>query len=230
MSRQTPRKKGNQQQSSLPHQRNKSQQQHQPQILLAHIHHRDNPPDYGSDTASYMASHPVASSAGLAQRSNTDLNLSVLKRYLPSIHAILSIAANAVVYTYQINNEEGTQGWEKFGVEGTMFVCSQNRNNTQTGTASTTSPGAEGVAAWDGKKGCVFILNRRGLENMVLDLAEVENVEATDELLIFQLEDKEGLASTAPRVMGLWIHADEEATRATNTGLIQEMWRKARES
>ncbi|KAK8079195.1 hypothetical protein PG994_003002 [Apiospora phragmitis] len=148
-----------------------------------------------------MASHPPPSTAILAQRTNTDLNLSVLQRYLPSITQIKSQAANAVVYTFSAE----LQSWDKSGIEGTMFGFQQ------------------AVQA----KGCIFILNRRGLNNMILDLSEVEAIEASEELLIFKLngETDEGM----PRVVGLWIHADEESTRSTNTRIIQDMWDRIRE-
>lgn len=172
--------------------------------------------DYESDTAFYMASHPPPPTAILATRTNTDLNLSVLQRYLPSITQIKSQAANAVVYTFsaQLNT------WDKSGIEGTMFVCAQNVDATPRASAQGFQPGAQA-------KGCVFILNRRGLNNMILDLSEVEAIEASDELLIFKLtgETDEGM----PRVVGLWIHADEESTRSTNTRIIQEMWDRIRE-
>ncbi len=52
-------------------------------------------------------------------RSNTELNLTVLRRYVPSITQILSIAPFAVLYTFLPE----TQIWERCGVEGTLFIC-----------------------------------------------------------------------------------------------------------
>lgn len=207
MSRATPRKNRSQQHqqpSHHGHQRTRSQH-----LAAQAAVHSQITSDYESDTASYMASHPPVPPATLAQRSNTDLNLSVLKRYLPSITQIKSQAANAVVYTFSSE----TSAWDKSGIEGTMFVCAQ------------AADGAAGAS--DEARGCIFILNRRGLDNMVLDLAEVEAIEASEELLIFKLAGE--TAEGAPRVVGLWIHADEESTRSTNTQLIQSMWRRARE-
>ncbi|KAK8096481.1 uncharacterized protein PG998_004697 [Apiospora kogelbergensis] len=239
MSRSTPRKSRGQQQSqqpsiSHPHAHHSAtpntHQQAHPQRSGGHGHQRTRSQhlaaqaalnnqitsDYESDTASYMASHPPPSTAALAHRTNTDLNLSVLQRYLPSIAQIKSQAANAVVYTFspELNS------WDKSGIEGTMFVCAQSVDATPRSSAQGFQHGAQA-------KGCIFVLNRRGLNNMVLDLSDVEAIEASEELLIFKLhgETDDGV----PRVVGLWIHADEESTRSTNTRIIQEMWGRIRE-
>ncbi|KAK8030073.1 hypothetical protein PG993_011364 [Apiospora rasikravindrae] len=238
MSRSTPRKSRGQQQSQQPtlsHTQshhsttpNTNQQSHSQRSGHGHQRTRSQhlaaqaalnnqiTSDYESDTASYMASHPPPSTASLAQRTNTDLNLSVLQRYLPSITQIKSQAANAVVYTFSAE----LNSWDKSGIEGTMFVCAQNVDATPRSSALGFQQGAQ-------SKGCIFVLNRRGLNNMILDLSDVEAIEASEELLIFKLngETDEGL----PRVVGLWIHADEESTRSTNTRIIQEMWDRIRE-
>lgn len=172
-----------------------------------------------------MASHPAPPPSALAQRTNTELNLSVLKRYIPSIAQILSIAANAVVYTFDYD----TQAWDKAGVEGTMFICTQN-------DAPASVHGGE--AAWEGEKGCLFVLNRRGLDNMVLDLSEVSKIEVGSmgeiEMLILvlnadatraQAQSSNGNEDTGlPKVLGIWIHADTNETRTMNHALVQEMW------
>lgn len=151
-----------------------------------------------------MASHPGLPIAALAQRTNTDLNMSVLKRYLPNITEIRSIAAQTVVYTL----DSVSLTWDKANVEGTMFVCQQGGQDTL---------------------GCIFILNRKATDNLILDLRDVKEIEPKDELLIFAMADKEG-DDGAPKVLGLFIHADEETTRATNIQLIQELWGKVREA
>jgi hypothetical protein len=160
--------------------------------------------DYESDTASYMAAHPRLPIATLAQRTNTDLNMSVLKRYLPNITEIRSVAAQTVVYTL----DPQTVTWDKANVEGTMFVCQQGGQDTL---------------------GCIFILNRKATDNLILDLRDVKEIEPKDELLIFAMGDKDG-GDGPPKVLGLFIHADEDSTRTTNTQLIQELWGKVREA
>lgn len=139
-------------------------------------------------------------------RTNTELNLSVLQRYLPSIHTILSIAANAVIYTF-----DPTDGsWDKAGIEGTMFVCAQSPLPTD----STRQPRA-----------CVFVLSRRSLENLVVDLACVSHVEIQDDLIILRVD---GEAGQAEKVLGIWIHNDREEVRAVNATVITDSWKIAR--
>jgi hypothetical protein len=139
-------------------------------------------------------------------RTNTELNLSVLQRYLPSIHTILSIAANAVVYTFDPNGER----WDKSGVEGTMFVCAQ-------------APLPEDPKRHP--RACVFVLSRRGLENVVVDLATVSHVELMGELVILRVE---GEWQGADKVLGIWVHNDRDETREVNAAMIDESWKIAR--
>ncbi|TGJ87197.1 hypothetical protein E0Z10_g1601 [Xylaria hypoxylon] len=200
-----------QQQQQQHHQYQQHQQylQHQHQHQYQHI-----PPtsDYESDTAQYMApSHPSVQPAALAGRTNTDLNLDVLRRYLPSITSVLSIAANAVVYTFQPPSE-----WKRTNMEGTMFICSQRKG-----------PG-EG-----GETGCLFILNRKGLQNFVLDLDTVGDFELAGDLLIFKLDYSahelhlETGEAVTPLVLGLWTYAEDKSDRETNAALITDMWSQA---
>jgi hypothetical protein len=173
--------------------------------------------DYESDAAHYMEAREVPRLAHLPTRTNTDLNLSVLRRYLPGIRSILSIAANAVVYTFP----ESGQSWEKHGVEGTMFVCEQDPIVMASGQAL--------------PRVSVFVLNRRGLDNLVIDLVRVSDCEMADELIIFRLEDDDasnsngsGDGSAGKEVIGVWIHADEDDTREANSAIIRGAWQQAR--
>ncbi len=166
--------------------------------------------DYESDVAHYLEARDLRPAA----RSNTELNLSVLRRYLPNIRSIVSIAANSVVYVFTA----ATQNWEKSGVEGTLFVCEQE-------------PLVVGRHVLP--RACVFILNRKGLNNVIVDLAKATNCEATADLLIFRMEDDvtgDGSEEDEGNTMalGLWIHADEDHTRTVNATVIQEFWRQVR--
>ncbi len=157
--------------------------------------------DYESDAAAFQQSYEPP-----PPRNNTELNVSVLRRYLPSIHSILSIAANAVVYTFDSDSES----WNKSGIEGTLFVCTQaplagDPNNRP--------------------RACVFVLNRRGLDNVIVDLARVSHVEIMGELVILRVE---GDWEEGEKVLGIWIHNDREETRETNGAMIQECWSVAR--
>ncbi|KAF6836209.1 mRNA-decapping enzyme 1B [Colletotrichum musicola] len=195
MSRQTPRKRGG-------HNRH-------PSASASIPGPRPVQSDYESDAAHYLDNHPAPDPhPSLLTRTNTDLNLSVLRRYLPSINATLSIAANAVVYTFN----PSLPGWDKTGIEGTYFLCMQDP-----------------LPAAPGPRACIFVLNRRGLENVILNLDDVADFEVMDEIYIFRLrQDATSQAETEVenKVMGIWIHADKEDTRVMNAAMISETLRQ----
>ncbi|KAK0636096.1 hypothetical protein B0T17DRAFT_481398 [Bombardia bombarda] len=185
--------------------------------------------DYESDAARYLESRSTPRLPHAPGRSNPELNLSVLARYLPGIQSILSIAANAVTYTFL----EATQSWEKEAVEGTMFVCERAPLPTQQ------APLLPRVT--------VFVLNRRGMDNLAVDLVRVSDCEMAQELIIFRLEGDEGgdgdgetdgsdggggragpAVGKGKKVIGIWIHADEEDTRQVNMDIILAAWQQAR--
>ncbi|TKA64269.1 hypothetical protein B0A55_02568, partial [Friedmanniomyces simplex] len=121
------------------------------------------------------------------QRSNTELNLTVLRRYVPTISHILSIAPFAVIYTFSAE----TQAWEKCGIEGTLFVCQ-----------------LEGLGRYK-----AMILNRKGLDNFTTDLLHADDVEITDEYVILQAMGEEG----TPVIYGIWIFEDGGSEGITST-------------
>ncbi|KAK0701685.1 hypothetical protein B0T26DRAFT_744736 [Lasiosphaeria miniovina] len=164
--------------------------------------------DYESDAAHHMEAREQPRTLHVPTRSNTGLNMSVLGRYLPGIRGILYIAANAVVYVFS----EATQGWDKHGVERTMFVCEQNPFVASNG---------QGLPLVS-----MFVLNRRGMDN------------AVGELLIFRLENNDSSGSSGSSdggggsaekcVIGIWIRADEDDTREANNTIIRGAWQQAR--
>lgn len=156
--------------------------------------------DYESDAQIYNNVHIPPPT-----RTNTELNLSVLRRYNPAIRNILSIAASATIYLFT----PATQAWEKSGAEGTLFVCDQDSN------VSTSEPGY-----------CVVVLNRRGLDNLILHLSQTQDVEVTSELLIMRFQDKSA-DSEEQKILGIWFHEDKQDTREVNATLIQQCWEKA---
>ncbi|SPN98701.1 uncharacterized protein DNG_01745 [Cephalotrichum gorgonifer] len=168
--------------------------------------------DYESDAANYLSTHNPTHPP---HRTNTELNLGVLRRYVPSISAIVSISANAVLYTFDVS----TQSWDKSGVEGTLFVCTRE---TPSGPAS------------GDPRPCVFVLNRRGLDNLMLDLDRVRDCEVMDDLLILGLENGEGgeesEGGSMAKAMGIWMHADGDDSRRLNMNIIRTMWEQAREA
>src|SRR5947207_5731449 len=77
-------------------------------------HHQPPQPattDYETDTA--------AVPDGIHKRTNEELNLSVLRRHLPSLSAIVSIANYSVLYTFVASSQQ----WQKSDIEGTLFIC-----------------------------------------------------------------------------------------------------------
>lgn len=159
--------------------------------------------DYDSDAAQLG---PPAPNPALLNRTNTEINLAVLRRYLPSIHTILTTAANAVVYTFAPE----TSSWERTGTEGTYFLCFL-------------APEAPSQIP----RACIFVLNRRGLENTTIELGEVENFEVMDEIYIFKMAEGAGsiggaVAGTDTSVVGVWIHVQGEDSRMEHAAMVQE--------
>jgi hypothetical protein len=115
------------------------------------------------------------------QASNQALNLSVLRRYIPDILAIITTAPYAVLYIFSPHSS----AWEKSGIEGTLFViaCTPDEDT-----------GAERFKA--------VLLNRRGLENFSAELRHPDDVDITDDYVIIKGDDDED------QIFGLWIFAE----------------------
>jgi hypothetical protein len=145
-------------------------------------------------------------------RTNTELNLSVLRRYAPSVRTILSIAANAVVYRFSPT----IQQWEKAGVEGTLFVCDTAEGPTAEGPEGRHASGQHPSA-------CVIVLNRHGLNNLILEMGDVEEVEVMGEIL--SIRHVEG---SEQQVLGIWVHADKDNIRSEIAGSVLGKWREVR--
>ncbi|KAH8602341.1 Dcp1-like decapping family protein [Bisporella sp. PMI_857] len=136
-------------------------------------------------------------------RTNTEMNLSVLRRYEPSISTVMSIAASAVIYNFSLTE----QTWEKADIEGTLFVCKlQPVGNSRI------------------ERYGIVVLNKKSFENLMVDMSEVTDVEITPELLIVRLAQVVG-----ERILGIYIHADKEQTREENCRLIKECWESVHE-
>ncbi|KAK0735306.1 hypothetical protein B0T21DRAFT_367508 [Apiosordaria backusii] len=171
--------------------------------------------DYESDTAYYMENRNMAPQAPSKTRSDMEVNLTVLRRYDQTIKSVLAIAANAVIYTIG----EATAGWEKHGVEGTLFVCEQEPRADSSGQYL--------------PQYSIFILNRRGMNNFVVDLTRISNCEVVEELIVFQLEDGYTIDSNeteegAQKAIGIWMHEDETRPRTANFNTIMGAWQEAR--
>ncbi|KAL2433413.1 hypothetical protein ABEF95_005051 [Exophiala dermatitidis] len=138
--------------------------------------------DYESDNQGYQSDYPTHPPP--PNRTNEELNLSVLKRINPAITSILSIAPYAVVYEFSPMPQPE---WTKTGIEGSLFICEL-------------SPGSYGEDRY-----CAIVLNRRGLDNFQAELREGENagVEITGEYVIISF--KEG---DEQKIYGVYIFHD----------------------
>ncbi|ETS76866.1 hypothetical protein PFICI_10740 [Pestalotiopsis fici W106-1] len=159
--------------------------------------------DYESDTASYMAAHAALPNPALAQRSNDEINITVLRRYIPSLTQIYSIASNAVVYAYDSTSD--VAGFEKANIEGPLFTCQLNSSEVQNS---------------------VFILNRKSTDNLRLDLATVTNFEQSGDMLYIETMGSNG----EPKVWGLYIHDSSDNRRETHTSAILRLWHATKEA
>ena len=123
--------------------------------------------------------------ASLYTRTNVELNLSVLRRYLPSTESILLIAPYAALYTFQPSVEE----WEKSSIQGTLFIVSLKPSHI----------GLERYA--------VIILNRHGLKNFIMELQPGADVDLEDEIVVVR-----GGGEGDGMIRGFWIYEEGEDT------------------
>lgn len=143
----------------------------------------------------------------MATESIDEMNLRVLQCYEPTIRSIEAVAASSVVYAF--NSETG--GWIKADpqIEGTLFLCEQEPLE---------------VDPYVLPRACVFVLNRKGLMNVVVDLARVNAAEVMEGLITLGIEDETAAAgpdgtngASAPQVLGLWIHGN--GTTGSGSGI-----------
>ncbi|QSZ35206.1 hypothetical protein DSL72_008073 [Monilinia vaccinii-corymbosi] len=141
-------------------------------------------------------------------RDREELNLAVLRRYHPSIQTVKSIAGSATMYMFSLESKT----WEKLPIEGTLFVCELMPSPTT---------GAEDY--------CIVVLNRKGLNNVIYDLSEMNNLEINGEYLYWTVEKAETVGGTpVAKAFGIFIHEDETGTRVANQTEILNNWKKTR--
>lgn len=119
--------------------------------------------DYDTETVDATEAAPTL--APPPQRTNTELNLTVLRRYCPDIEHIVSIAPFAVIYTFSPESQQ----WEKCGIEGTLFICKLT-----------------------GARYNAIILNRKSLDNFIKELVSADDVEITEQYVILQAMGEDG--------------------------------------
>jgi hypothetical protein len=143
--------------------------------------------DYDETDTAAFTDNAAANIAPPPSRTNTELNLLVLRRYCPDVERIVQIAPFAVVYSFSPD----TQGWEKIGTEGTLFVCQ--------------------LAGASYSRYSVIILNRKSLDNFIVELVSAENVEITDSYVILQSPGEDGV----DQIYGLWIFSEDDVQPST---------------
>ena len=138
-----------------------------------HGHHQSLISDHESD-GHYLSDIPGPPSV----RTNEELNLSVISRYRSDAIMLEYVVPYVVVYTFSPES----LAWEKSGMEGSTFLCRL-------------SPNAE----YD-YRCAVIVLNRRGLDNLNIELCSNETVDITDEYVIIKHETPE-----QTDIYGLWV-------------------------
>jgi hypothetical protein len=134
------------------------------------------PSDYESDGQFYPDMPPAP-----IQRTDEELNISVLRRHNPDVISLEYVAPYAVVYQFS----SASQQWEKSGIEGSAFICGLR-------------PTQESPARYD-----VTVLNRRGLDNFNFELLNASDVEFTEEYIILNT-----MIESLPKIYGLWIFSE----------------------
>ena len=171
---------------------------------LQQIHQQENlvSDSYDSDNQAYPSDYPIRPPP--AERTNDELNLSVLRRHNPDITTILSIAPFAVIYDFTPLPEPT---WSKSGVEGSLFICHL-------------TPGPHGEDRY-----IATVLNRRGPDNFTAELREGDNagVEVSGDFVIVSYRH-----GREQRINGIFIFSDgpgtsTEKTRGLNADLMKSL-------
>lgn len=127
--------------------------------------------DYESD-GHYLSDIPPP-----AERTDEELNLSVLRRYRSDVMSLEYVVPYVVVYTFSPES----LSWEKSGIEGSTFLCGLLPNGEYTYRCA------------------VVLLNRRNFENLNIELTSSENVDITGEYIILKTDADE------QQFYGLWV-------------------------
>ncbi|KAF8850855.1 PH domain-like protein [Acephala macrosclerotiorum] len=136
-------------------------------------------------------------------RTREEINDTVIRRYVPSLQSIVAIAPNAVIYTFAPE----TETWDKANIEGSMFVCQL--------TPSQVTGGA---------RHCIIVLNRKGMENLIIESGEIEVVEITEQFLILAFQ-----SHGERKTLGIYLHGSEHYPRDYVCQLVKAHWETAME-
>lgn len=139
-------------------------------------------------------------------RTPSEINFSVVRRYVPSLESIICFANAAQLYLMP----EGE--WVKESeVEGTLFVCQL-----------TPSP------VTGGSRHCIVLLNRKGLDNLIVESGEIQNIEygVRPGFISLGFKPRVGGRDTEMKILGLHLHANEPSADQI-CALINEHWEEA---
>ena len=92
-------------------------------------------------------------------------------------------------------------------MEGTLFIC-ELAPSPITGAA----------------QHCVIVLNRRGLENLIIETSLIEDVEITEKFLLIRLS-----SGGEMKTLGFYMYEDKTDTKHVNCQLIKKFWEMAME-
>jgi hypothetical protein len=82
-------------------------------------------------------------------------------------------------------------------IAGTLFICDLNH----------------------GSDYCLTILNKKSMNNLIIDLKNLLSVEITSEFLIISFRDREEM-----KTLGLFVQDAPEGTRESICELVKEIW------
>lgn len=101
-------------------------------------------------TADYPQAHMVQGGV----RTIGDMNLSVIRRYEPTIQSYIAMSHNVLVFQW----DEEKEDWGEEAAKGPLFICNQEPDMST------------GVPL---PRACLFLMNRGALENFILELTTV---------------------------------------------------------
>lgn len=163
--------------------------------------------DYDSDAVQAGASIPQPAASVQAQtqhdvseRPTQDLNLSVLKRYIPDIYTYELVSHNVTVFPLE------SEGWGESTTKGPLFLCYQAPL-----LSNATLP-----------RSSVFVMNRQSLDNLTVDLANAFECEQDDKLIMLRT------TSVSGDDVGWGLYIDDANELQDAWSKIQRHWIAAR--
>jgi hypothetical protein len=70
---------------------------------------------------------------------------------------------------------------------------------------------------------CIVILNKKGLDNLIINMSDILDIDNPTEILIIRFKDKH---VSQERALGFFMHDAPEGTRERTSMLIKSCWEK----